>query len=355
MRTEDMAELRDAIRGFLSSESDSHKLRQALENPDEFRRGLWAKIAELGWLGLCIDEAYDGLELGIAAASIGYEEFGRYLTPLPFMSTLLAGAAINRAGTDAQKSAHLPAIAAGEVSACIALPATTAPLRIVDDVLNGVSANVLDADSVDLLLLPVIGVGERPGLALIDARASGVAVHARPTIDRTRRLCHVQLTDVALPASQVLYPDDSAWDELLDHACVALACDSMGGASHILEQTVDYLKMRVQFDRPIGSFQALKHRCATWKILQEAAGALTGHAAQLLSADAPLKSAWASNAKFYACDAYASIAGDAIQLHGGIGFTWEHDCHLFFKRAKLNQVLFGAAAQHKERIAGLAF
>ena len=359
MQVEELNELRETIRAFLGSESDSHQVRRALENPGEFHTKMWAKIAELGWLGICIDEQYDGLGLGVSAAAIGYEEFGRYLTPLPFMSTVLASAAINRSGSEAQKSDWLPKIAAGEISACIGLPSFTAPVQASDNgdavVLNGVSANLLDAARTDLLLVPLIDASERVGLAIIEAKAQGVAISVRPTIDQTRQLCDVHLDGVVVSRSRIFYPEEQAWTDLFDHACVALACDSMGGATHILEKTVDYLKMRNQFGRPIGSFQALKHRCATWKILQEAAGALTANSTRMLSSDESTKSVWASNAKFYACDAYASIAGDAIQLHGGIGFTWEHDCHLFFKRAKLNQVLFGAGAEHKDRIARLAF
>jgi alkylation response protein AidB-like acyl-CoA dehydrogenase len=178
-----------------------------------------------------------------------------------------------------------------------------------------------------------------------------VTVTPRPTMDRTRSLCDVVFDDVEIAPEQVLNVTPAHWGELLDHASVALACDSIGGATHILEKTVEYLRTRVQFNRAIGSFQALKHRCATWKILQEAASALTSNAAQMLAADAEQRASSASSAKFYACDAYAAIAGDAVQLHGGIGFTWEHDCHLFLKRAKLNQVLFGSAIEHRERVA----
>ena len=349
-------ELRESIRELLGAESDSHAVRKALDGDARIREQLWAKVAELGWLGLPIQEKFGGLGLSLAEAAIAYEEFGRYLTPAPFMTTLLAAHALSLAGSEEQKSRWLPAIASGQTAASVALPRANGSVKVAPLAgamrLSGKLHHFVDANVADLLLVPIGDSAGQSGLAIVDRTSSGVEVVARATIDRTRTLNDVTFKDVEVPAERVLPLSAQHWDDLFDHVSVALACDSIGGAAHILEMTVEYLKTRVQFNRPIGSFQALKHRCASWKILQEAAHALTGNAAKMLAADdAGQRASWASSAKFYACDAYASIAGDAVQLHGGIGFTWEHDCHLFLKRAKLNQMLFGSAAEHQERVA----
>lgn len=334
-------ELRESFRELLSAESDSHAVRKMLDGDVELRSNLWAKVAELGWLGLAIEEKHGGLGLSLAEVAIGYEEFGRYLTPVPFMMTTLAAHAVTLAGTEAQKAQWLPRFASGETSAALTFPSRA---RSAHEPLQ----HFVDADRVDVLLLPTDG-----GLAIVETGAAGLTITPRAAIDRTRSLNDVSCEAVEVAPERILRLTPAHWDELLDHASVALACDSIGGATRILEMTVEYLKTRVQFNRPIGSFQALKHRCATWKILQEAAHALTSNAAQMLAAEPAQRASSASGAKFYTCDAYAAIAGDAVQLHGGIGFTWEHDCHLFLKRAKLNQVLFGSAIEHQERVAGI--
>jgi alkylation response protein AidB-like acyl-CoA dehydrogenase len=410
-------ELRESFRELLSAESGSHAVRKMLDGDVELRSTLWAKMAELGWLGLAVEEKYGGLGLSLAEVALGYEELGRYLVPVPFVTTTLAAHAVALAGTEEQKGRFLPRLASGEISASLALalpedpppgplpgtgggdqnskffsnkaseqttggiPQTGVTRTSVSqrDIspqgvahtggspsgvrlepsdltsggvrLNGRLRHFVDANAVDVLLVPVFAENKVSGLAIVDRTAASVTVTPRPTMDRTRSLCDVVFDDVEIAPEQVLNVTPAHWGELLDHASVALACDSIGGATHILEKTVEYLRTRVQFNRAIGSFQALKHRCATWKILQEAASALTSNAAQMLAADAEQRASSASSAKFYACDAYAAIAGDAVQLHGGIGFTWEHDCHLFLKRAKLNQVLFGSAIEHRERVA----
>lgn len=339
-------ELRESFRELLSAESDSHAVRKMLDGDNELRSKLWAKVAELGWLGLAIEEKYGGLGLSLAEVAIGYEEFGRYLTPVPFMMTTLAAHAVTLAGSGEQKAQWLPRLASGEISASLALPSGPVAAR-----LNGRLRHFVDANLVDVLLVPIADAQGNRSLAIVDRAMAGVTVTPRPAIDRTRSLSDVHFDAVEVAPERILSLSPAHWDELLDHASVALACDSIGGAAHILEKTVEYLKTRVQFNRPIGSFQALKHRCATWKIRLEAASALTSNAARMLSADAEQRVSSASSAKFYACDAYAAIAGDAVQLHGGIGFTWEHDCHLFLKRAKLDQVLFGSTIEHQERAA----
>ena len=350
-------ELRDSIREVLEGE----ELPQAAPADALHRTArtteLWRKMGGLGWLGLTSEERFGGLGLGFRELGVLYEELGRHLTPLPVLPTLLVAECLNIAGSEDQKAKWLPAIAAGDLRATLALPAGTAVLPGIDasgSVVGSVS-NVLYADSVDEILLPVRDSSGRRFLALITPDTANVRIEVRPTIDQSRALADVELNGARLTPDRLLPLDERPWMALLDHACVALACDAVGGAARILELTVSYMETRTQFGRPIGSFQALKHRAATWKILVEAVTALARHATDLLASADAAASAVASSAKFSACDAYVAVAGDAIQLHGGIGFTWAHECHLFLKRARLDVVLFGGSAQHRDRVAELAF
>ena len=329
----DLDELRASIREVLDAESTSQAVRRAADGDASGRQAIWTRMAGLGWLGLAVDEAHGGLGLGFSELAVLYEETGRRLTPGPLMGTLMAAELIGRAGSAEQQDRWLPGIASGALTAAVVLPQA--------------AGLALDAEGVDLVLAPHGG-----GFAVLDL--ADVQLTSRPILDRTRALSQVTVTG-QVRDERLLRPSKSVMADLFAHACLALACDAVGGAGASLDGTVEYLKTRVQFDRPIGSFQALKHRAATWKILLEAAIALVGQGVQMLAVGDPERAVWASNAKFYACDAFAEIAGDAIQLHGGIGFTWEHDCHLYLKRAKLSQTLLGGAAEHKDRVARAIF
>jgi alkylation response protein AidB-like acyl-CoA dehydrogenase len=285
-----------------------------------------------------------------------YEELGRTLATVPVVPTLLAAWAIEAAGDAQQRTQWLPRIAAGEIIASIALGDPGRPESSMrDGRLSCRLDHVLFGDVADLILVPVVDSEGASALAMISAQDAGVSVVRCALVDLTRSLATLTLEDVAVPVSNILRFDQAKMDSLRDHGAMALASDSVGGAAFILQRTVDYLGIREQFGRPIGSFQALKHRAAHWKIQLEAALALTRHVGDALDIGAPDGAAIASSAKFYAGDTYAAIAGDAVQLHGGIGFTWEHSCHLFLKRARLNQELFGSSAHHKDRVASLAF
>lgn len=349
-------ELRGLAREFLQAECDFAAVRRLVQQPGNRGDALWSKIAELGWLGLGIEELHGGLGLGVAELCVLGEELGRALVPLPVGATLLAAQAIGIAGNAAQKARWLPPLAAGSRRATMALPAagSTAALDARGK-LQGKVECVLDADRVDDFLLPVRDPRGRWCLAVVEGKTAGVHVVPRPAIDLTRTLGDVVLTGVDLGPDALLTLADPEWTALINCAAVFTACDAVGGATHILERTVAYLGTRIQFDRPIGSFQALKHRAATWKILIESVTALTRHAAALGGTQDTESAAAASSAKFSACDAYIAIAGDAVQLHGGIGFTWDHECHLFLKRAHLDAVLHGHSRQHRERVAALVF
>ncbi|MGE4430935.1 MAG: acyl-CoA dehydrogenase family protein [Sphingobium sp.] len=350
----DTAELREAIRDVLTDRAgDSFDIPG--EEGRGFDRDLWREMAALGWLGLAIPEEHGGLGLGLSHLAVLYEELGRQLASVPALSTMIAASLIAAHGDAAMQARWLPKIAAGEVVAAISLPgdgnmAEASP----DGRINGVIDHMLFADVATLLLVPVRDAAGM-GLALLEPATPGVSVEPRPLVDLTRSMGRVTLDNVAADPVMALLLDERDWDVLADHAALGLACDAVGGAAVLLDMTVEYLKIREQFGRPIGSFQALKHRAADWKVKIEATTALARHAAALGEAGAADASAVASAAKAYACDIYAAFCGDAVQLHGGIGFTWEHPCHLFLKRAKLSQQLFGSSARHRDRAAYLRF
>jgi alkylation response protein AidB-like acyl-CoA dehydrogenase len=353
--------LRAGIGDVLEYEAARDQVRRFVDSGHTLNQGLWSKASELGWLSLSISEAHGGLEMGFAALAILYEELGRFVAPLPVLGTMLVAEALAKVGTPRQRAVWLPRIASGDAPASLTVRDTGRPAEPVrmsrtgdQLILSGTARDLIEGAAAKLLL---IRVRDGDGVAhhvLVEPAADGVAVITEPTSDQTRHLAHIQFENTAIPADRMLGEDAEALEDvLLSHAALALACDAMGGAAAIFEQTIDYLKLREQFGRPIGSFQALKHRCADHKVALEASGAVVREAVRLHAEGATDAALHASMAKFYACDVYAAIATDAVQLHGGIGFTWEHSCHLFLKRAKLNQALFGTSAAHADRAAKL--
>ncbi|WP_395647659.1 acyl-CoA dehydrogenase family protein [Terricaulis sp.] len=340
----DLSELRDAVRGALND--------RALTIPGEegrpVDRQLWTDMAALGWLGLGISAGHGGLGQRFAHLAVLHEELGRKTASVPALSTFTAAGLIAAHGSAALQQRVLPAIAAGEMTAAIADP-LRASFEVKAKRVSGGAEDVLFAADVDLVLVPIDA-----GFVALSATDGGVTVANQSIVDLTRRMGRLRLESVNFDKDALIALGATERAAFEDELAVAVACDAIGGAQAIFERTVDYLGIREQFGRPIGSFQALKHRAAHWKVQLEAAAALVRQAALALSVKEPA-SALASSAKFYACDLYAAVAEDAIQLHGGIGFTWEHPCHLYLKRAKLNQVLFGSSSAHKERIARLAF
>jgi alkylation response protein AidB-like acyl-CoA dehydrogenase len=285
---------------------------------------------------------------------------------------LLGGAAILEAGAAAQRQEWLPRIASGDAKMSLAWTEPSARWDAVGIVasgretasgfvLSGTKMFVPDAHLSDAL---VVAVRTRDGstmddgvsLFLVPKDAPGLTVALLPTIDETRRLCEVQFDNVAVPAAALLGERHEGWPALarvLDRATVALCAEMCGGAQRVLDMTTDYAKIRIAFGKPIGSYQGVKHRAADMLVDIENAKSLTYYAAWAIDeglAEAPLA---VSMAKAYASDAYRKVAGAGIQLHGGIGFTWEHDLQLYFKRAKASEVAFGDAAWHRERVARL--
>jgi alkylation response protein AidB-like acyl-CoA dehydrogenase len=357
----DLGALRDGLRAVLAQQA-SHEKVAAFTNAEGVRdQPLWSQAAELGWLALSASEDHGGLGLGPSELAVLYEELGRSVAPLPVLGTMLVIEALARGGDATQQAAWTPGLAAGELAGAVSMvtPADLAPsLRLSAGpdgglVLDGVAENLLDGAAADVLLL-LARDGETSRWVLVEPAVDGVAIEKAATVDRTRHLGEVRFEGVLLPAGRVLGGDAGRIaDALLHHAALALASDARGGANAIFEITLDYLKTREQFGKPIGSFQALKHRCADHKIALVASGALVAEAVAKMASGDPAAGRYALAAKALATEVYARVAQDAVQLHGGIGYTWEHPCHLYLKRAKLNEQLFGGPAAYLDRVTDL--
>jgi alkylation response protein AidB-like acyl-CoA dehydrogenase len=336
---------------------------------DEF----WAKLAEQGWLGLIYPEEHGGSALGFVDLTVLMEEMGRVVMPGPFFSTvLLGGLAIREAGSAAQKKEWLTRVASGKAKTALAwtepsarwdAAGVTCAARETKDgfVLNGTKLFVLDAHLADVLVVVArTSEGRTPeegtSLLLVPKGTRGVEVKLLPTMDQTRKLCEVSFKDAAVPADALMGAKGGAWPALsrvVERATVALCAEMCGGAQRVLDMTTDYAKIRIAFGKPIGTYQGVKHKAADMLVDVENAKSLTYYAAWAVDENAPEAALAASMAKAYVTDAYRKVAGAGIQLHGGIGFTWEHDLHLYFKRAKSSEFTFGDATFHRERVAQL--
>jgi alkylation response protein AidB-like acyl-CoA dehydrogenase len=365
--------LRATARKFFENECTSEFVRARMAEPAGVTEEFWAKLAEQGWLGLIYPEEYGGTGLGFVDLTVLMEEMGRAVMPGPFFSTvLLGGLTILEAGSAAQKTEWLGKISAGEAKATLAFTepnarwdaaAVTATARESGRTftLSGTKLFVLDAHLADVLVVVArTREGKRPeeglSLFLVPRTARGVNVKLLPTMDQTRKLCEVTFADVTVDAGALLGPRDGAWAPLsrvLDRATVALCAEMCGGAQRVLDMTTEYAKIRIAFGKPIGSYQGVKHKAADMLVEIENAKSLTYYAAWAVDENVPEAPLAASMAKAYVSDAFRKAAGTGIQLHGGIGFTWEHDLHLYFKRAKSSEFTFGDGTWHRERVAQL--
>jgi alkylation response protein AidB-like acyl-CoA dehydrogenase len=364
--------LRNTARKFFENECPSETVRRLMETPEGINAELWKKLAEQGWLGLIYPEQYDGMALGLVDLVVLMEEMGRAVAPGPYFSTvLLGGLAILEAGGEGQKKEWLPRIAAGDKRVALAWMEPSAQLgpagvtltavkRGETFSLSGTKLFVHDAHTADAL---VVAARTRPGagadgvsLFLLPKGTKGLEVTLLPTMDQTRKLCEVACSDVTVGADALLGAAGAGWAPLsrvLDRATVALCAEMCGGAQKVLDMTVEYAKIRQAFGRPIGSYQGVKHRAADMLVDVENSKSITYYAAWALDENSPEAPLAVSMAKAYVSDAYRRVAAGGIQLHGGIGFTWEHDLHLYFKRAKGSEFTFGDATHHRERVAQL--
>ncbi|NYD51266.1 alkylation response protein AidB-like acyl-CoA dehydrogenase [Actinomadura luteofluorescens] len=351
--TEEQRELRDALRRFFADRSPGAEVRRLMETAEGHDPKVWRQMAEqLGLQGLAIAEEHGGAGFGMRELAVVFEEMGRAVVCAPFLATITAAAAL-----EAGDGGHdlLPGLADGSVIGTLAVaedggswdPASVRA-TFEDGVLRGTKNFVLDGHIAGLVLVAARG-GDGVGVYAVED-AAGLVRHALPTLDQTRRLARIELDGVA--ARRVGGPEALA--RALDVAAVALAAEQLGGAQRTLDMTVEYAKVRHQFGRPIGSFQAVKHRCADMFVLVESARSAVLNAAAAADESPDELPAAAALAQAYCSEAFFHTAGEAIQLHGGIGFTWEHDAHLYFKRARSSRELFGSPDRHRERLAALA-
>jgi len=359
-------------RRFLEKEMPMETVRELFEDDRGYTDDLWKKMNKMDWMKIRIPEAYDGAEMEQIDLCIILEEMGRAVAPGPFFSTVqLAAEAILAAGSEDQKKAYLPKIADGKMIGTLAIsePDSGADTDYIQMpahadgngfVLNGTKLAVPDAHVADFLVVPArTEPGSDPSqgitLFLVDKDAPGLDITLLPTMDGTRKLCAVEFKDVA--ASDVLGQVDQGrkpLDKVLQRAQVGLAAECVGGAQRAMEIATDYAKIRVQFDQPIGAFQAIKHACAQMFVEVESGRSLLYWAAWAQDhADEKEAALAASAVKSYCAEAYTKVASSALQVHGGIGFTWENDIHLFLKRAKGNELSLGDPAFHREKIVQL--
>jgi alkylation response protein AidB-like acyl-CoA dehydrogenase len=363
---DDQELLRATTRRFLTENQPLARVRQRLEEPDVFDPGLWRQGATLGWTAMLLPPHLGGgsvtsqplVDLVVLA-----EELGGALNPGPFVPCNVVADVITRFGSEAQQLAWLPPLARGETTAAWCLSANGAPepgaVEIVatasDDrwQLDGVARFVHAAGHAELLL--VMAHDGAGGLRsfLVRGDAAGVSRRTIRGLDLTRRFSDVRFDRVIVTAPDELATGELVFERGLALATVLQAAESVGAADVVFSATLDYARKRVQFGRTIASFQAIKHRVANLSIQLEAMRAAAHYAALALADDLDDAAEAVATAGAFVDDAFAHLCGEGLQLHGGIGFTWEHDSHLFVRRAKVNQVLYGDGAWHRERLVRL--
>ena len=357
------AQLRAAARGFLTRTATQAETRRLMATDAGYDEAVWKRMAsELGWQGLAIPERYGGAGYGCAEMSIVLEEMGRALLCAPFFSSaVLAATALAESADEDAQARYLPDIASGDLVATVAITGEdgapegadlTAARRGDGWALSGDAPFVVDGHVAGLVLVPARANGA-VSLFAVDAAAGGVRRTPLGTMDQTRKLASLSFDGT--PARLVGTSGDGSrvLSRVLDRAAVALAAEQVGGASRCLDMAVEYAKTRVQFGRPIGSFQAVKHKCADMLIAVESArSALFQAVRHAMTDDAGLPVS-ASMAKTLCSEAYLNVATENIHVHGGIGFTWEHEAHLYFRRAKSDEMLLGTPTYHRRRFARL--
>ncbi len=341
-----------------------------MDDETGYSEAQWRKLAQLGWTGLVLPEEYGGAGFGMVELVVMLEEMGRYVMPGPYFATaVLGGLALSLGGSITQKQRFLPQLSEGSLKATLAhveesgrwdaggivLPAARSKTGFM---LTGTKLFVHDAHNADLLIVPARTSGHRGArgitLFLVGARQAGVTMRVMKTMDQTRKLCEIRFDSVQVDGDTVLGGVGRGWDlleRLIDRAKVALCAEMCGGMQRVLELSVEYAGVREQFGKPIGSFQAIQHKCADMMVRVETSKSATYYAAWAVANDVPEAHLAACMAKAYCSDAYRIVSGDGIQVHGGIGFTWEHDLHLYFKRARGSEATFGNAAWNRELVA----
>jgi alkylation response protein AidB-like acyl-CoA dehydrogenase len=368
----EQSELRDSVRRFLADRAPISRVRELMESPDGSDPKVWEQAgSQLGLPGIAIPEEYGGAGFGFAEQAIVLEEFGAALYGGPYLaSAVLAATALLASADEQARRDLLPGIASGQTVATLAFTEDdgswdAASIRLAASTgavpgagrdgsdgwsLDGHKSFVLDGHTAGLVLV-VAEAEPGPSLFAVQAGAPGLSRRALPALDETRRLARLEFD--AVPARLIGVPGDAAavLARTLDVAAVALAAEQLGGAQRTLDMAVGYAKTREQFGRAIGSFQAIKHRCADLLLEVECLRSAVRYAAAAVAEDSPEVPALAALTQAYASDVFFRVAGENIQIHGGIGFTWEHDAQLYFKRAAASGLFLGDAAYHRERLA----
>jgi len=360
--TQEQDELRKMVRDVLTDVSAEEDVRRLMETEDGYEATTWRQLAELGLTGLAIAEEHGGAGMSAVEVGVVAEEAGRSLLCAPFLSTVgLATPVLQHSGDTEAAAAYLPGIASGELTATVALTeangsadpkagTTTAAQDGSEWKISGQKTYVLDGHTAGLILVAA-KTGDALSLFAVDGEATGLTRTALPTLDLTRK--QAQLDFDGVPA-RLIGAEGGAEPGLaraLDLAVITLAAEQVGGAQKALDMAVEYAKVRHQFGRPIGSFQAIKHMCADMLLEVESARSAAYYglwASAELAEDLPVV---ASLAKSYCSEAYSHVTSKNIQVHGGIGFTWEHPAHLYFKRARSSQELLGSPSYHREQLA----
>ena len=371
---EDQVQIARQARRFFENECPIKYVRAMFEDERGYTDDVWSKMAEMGWMGIRVPEAYGGMAMELVDLCVILEEMGRAVYPGPFFSTvLLASEILREAGNDSQKQSYLSRIAGGELKGTLALQEADGgpdPSYIQMSaspqggafVLDGAKLFVTDAHVADFLICAArTEPGSDPArgvtLFLLDKGTPGLAITPLRTMDGTRKQCEVRFDKVRVAKDRVLGEVNQGWAPLsraLRKAQVALCAEGVGGAEKAMEIAVEYAKIRIQFGQPIGSFQAIKHQCAEMLREVEAARSIMYWAAWAQDHEEPKEAALAASvAKAYCTEAFKNVTAAGIQVLGGVGFTWEHDMHLYFKRAKANEVAFGDPAYHREQVAQL--
>jgi alkylation response protein AidB-like acyl-CoA dehydrogenase len=361
-------------RRFLDKECPTDYAREMFEDERGFTDEIWAKMVDMDWMRVRIPEPYGGMGMDQIDLTVVLEEMGRAVLPGPFFSTVLLGAeTIMEAGSDSQKERYLSRIAAGETRGTLALhePDGGADLGYIQMearadgngfVLEGTKLSVPDAHVAEFLVCAArTKAGNDPAqgitLFLVDLGARGVSVSLLPTMDGSRKLCAVDFKGVRVSPEAVLGEPHKGWEPLrrvLQRAQVGLCAECVGGAQRAMEIATEYAKIRIQFDQPIGAFQAIKHRCAQMYVEVESSRSILYWAAWAQDYGEPKEAALAASvAKAYCSEAYTHVSSGAIQVLGGTGFAWENDAHLFLKRAKANEQALGDPVYHREQVAQL--
>jgi alkylation response protein AidB-like acyl-CoA dehydrogenase len=355
--------LKNSARAFLDEHCKPAQVRALQDDPRGESDALWKEMAQLGWQGLALPERVGGAGLGMVETAVLLEELGRAACPSPYWPTVLAALAIERAGSEEQKKQWLPSIASGSARASVAFletgldwDVTTTTTRAdgagAKRSLTGTKPFVPWASVADLLVVPARG-DDGVALHLVETNARGVSVAPLVGMDLGTRWATVNLETAAATPLGRAGDAVATYDAILRRAAVGAAGEMLGAARRCLEMSVEYAKVREQFGQPIGAFQAIRHKCADMLVEVENSHSAVYYAAWALDAGAEDAALAASVAKAYVGDASRKVCGESIQAHGGIGFTWEYDLHLYFKRAKALETMYGDADHHRELIARL--